>query len=197
MEEFFNEVRPLFHNKLSQSQVDGINNLLEVTKGQPVKHRAYMLATAYWETAKTMQPIEEYGKGRGRPYGKPTGPYNKIYYGRGYVQLTWYDNYKEAEDKLHFDLVQRPELALKPDIAAKIMLLGMTEGWFTGHKLSDYSDYKSMRRIINGTDKAALIASYAEVFERALSKIVEEPTITITVSKSLWQKFLDWLTKGN
>ncbi len=29
-----------------------------------------MLATVYHETAKTMQPIEEYGRGVGRDYGK-------------------------------------------------------------------------------------------------------------------------------
>lgn len=57
--------------------------------------------------------------------------------------------------------------------ATKIMMNGMTYGWFTGRSLSNYisltdANYKEARRIINGTDKASLIASYAEKFELAL-----------------------------
>lgn len=53
------------------------------------------------------------------------------------------------------------------------MIIGMTEGMFTGRKLSNYfgankADYVSARSIINGTDKQALIASYAERFEAIL-----------------------------
>lgn len=50
----------------------------------------------------------------------------------------------------------------------------MTEGWFTGRKLSMYIhdqglvDYVNCRRIINGTDKAAQIAEHALKFEIAL-----------------------------
>ena len=65
-----------------------------------------------------------------------------------------------------------------PDIAAKIMRDGMVEGWFTGKRLGDYLQgsfatlvqYQGARRIINGTDKAALIAGYAIQFESALAK---------------------------
>ena len=127
-----------------------------------------------------MLPIEEYGKGRGRKYGQNIdidGSRYKglphIYYGRGYVQLTWLTNYKRAGDKICMDLVNHPELALNPTYAAQIMIAGMREGWFTGKKLSDYIkngkvDYVGARRIINGTDKAQLIAGYAKQFESAL-----------------------------
>ena len=62
---------------------------------------------------------------------------------------------------------------MKPEYAINIMLEGMKQGWFTGRKLSDYiyqskKDYVSARRIINGTDKANLIAGYADTFEKAL-----------------------------
>ncbi len=46
-----------------------------------------------------MQPIEEYGRGKGRKYGAPAGPYGKIYFGRGYVQLTWLEPGYQERDK--------------------------------------------------------------------------------------------------
>jgi len=180
-EEFFKSIRSsLFGGKLKQSQVDGMNTKLDAFEsrgGLPIIWQAYMLATAYHECAGTMQPIEEYGKGKGRKYGQKidvdgtryTG-LDHIYYGRGDVQLTWLTNYARARRELGIDFVNNPELALVPENAAKIMILGMTQGWFTGKKLSDYSDYVSMRKIINGTDKAQLIASYARKFEAALKE---------------------------
>lgn len=178
---FFIWIRSLF-GRMSQSQVDGLNSLLDAVGGCLINEAAYMLATAYHETAHTMQPIEEYGKGRGRDYGKrlkmSRKPYSDtlpIYYGRGYVQLTWYENYDKAGRLLKLDLLRQPELALQADVAAKIMREGMIEGWFTGKKLSDYvglrtADYVGARRIINGTDKANLIADFAVTFELALRK---------------------------
>jgi hypothetical protein len=62
---------------------------------------------------------------------------------------------------------------MKPDIAAEILFTGMEDGWFTGKALDDYfnllaTDYVGARRIVNGTDKASLIAGYARDFEEAL-----------------------------
>jgi predicted chitinase len=92
--------------------------------------------------------------------------------GRGFVQLTWLSNYEHAGEKLGVDLIQFPEKALDYDTAAQIMFAGMTQGWFTGKKLSDYigpnADYVNARRIINGTDRAAKIADHARNFEASL-----------------------------
>jgi hypothetical protein len=182
---FFASIRAsgIFGATLSQSEADGteaIINAYEAAGLTDERWLAYMLATAFHETAATMRPIEEYGKGAGRPYGLPTGPYKQRYFGRGYVQITWEANYKKAQDKLGIPLHSHPELALEPKHAAGIMIRGMTEGWFTGKKLSDYNvtlltappkhsfDYVGARRIINGTDKASLIAGYAQKFEAAI-----------------------------
>jgi hypothetical protein len=163
---FFGNVRASF-GRLSQSQVDGFALILDTWDLQKTmsdqRWLAYMLATVWHETAKTMQPIEEYGKGRGRVYG-PTG-----FWGRGYVQLTWEANYLKAGQKLGVDMVANPDLALKPNFAVKILFYGMRDGWFTGKKLADYfsatvNDPVSARRIINGTDRAALIADYHAKF---------------------------------
>jgi hypothetical protein len=132
-------------------------------------HLAYVLATAWHETATRMQPIREFGLGRGHSYGRPdhTG---QVPYGRGFVQLTWDHNYAKADQRLGLGgaLVRNYDLALQLDIASKIIVRGMIEGWFTGRKLSSYTDFVDMRRIINGTDRAALVASYARVFLPAL-----------------------------
>lgn len=166
----------LFSGKLTQSQVDGLNSILQAMNDYGVQDKrfaAYILATPYHETAKTMQPIREYGLGKNYSYGKPDAVTHLVYYGRGYVQLTWKANYQKFARLLNVDLVNNPDLALNPVIAAKIMLLGMSRGLFTGKKLSDYitpthCDFINCRRIINGTDKDLLIAGYATKFLDAL-----------------------------
>lgn len=132
---------------------------------------AYVLATAYHETAHTMKPVREYG---GEPYLKSKKYYP--YVGMGYVQLTWLDNYKKAGEKLGVDFVKNPKLLLEAKYAAPILILGMKEGWFTGKKLSDYitlksSDFRNARRIVNGMDRADLIAGYAKEYDEALKSI--------------------------
>ena len=44
------------------------------------------------------------------------------YHGRGFIQLTGRDNYRMASDALNIDLLNHPELAGKPEVAAKIAL---------------------------------------------------------------------------
>ena len=146
--------------------------------GMDLRWIAYMLATVKHECANRWIPLEEYGKGAGRDYGKPVSvagpngaPLQNVYYGRGYVQLTWDYNYKKMDQVLALadsenSMYWYPQKALEPDIAYRIMSYGMQHGTFTGKKLADYinaanADYTDARRIINGTDQAALIAGYA------------------------------------
>ncbi len=118
--------------------------------GLPLDQAAYVLGTAEWETAHTLEPITERGSDaylRAKPYWP--------FIGRGFVQLTWQANYLKAGRLVGVDLVAQPELALKADIAAKILVLGMKQGWFTGRKLADYSrptsfDFVGARHIVNG-----------------------------------------------
>jgi predicted chitinase len=99
------------------------------------------------------------------------------YCGRGYVQLTWKANYQRASNECGVDLINYPDKALDPAVAAKVMREGMTAGWFTGKKFSDYlpasgratsGQYRNARYIINGSDKADKIAGHAKAFEDAL-----------------------------
>lgn len=174
---FFDSVRAsLFAGKLSQGQVDGITLILNAWEaGQYCDDRqlAYMLATVYHETAKTMQPIAEIGKGRGREYGRHVKQSGKayparmpLYYGRGFVQLTWYENYEKAGKTLGHDLLNDPDLALNPVIATAILIRGMLDGWVTGKRLSDYfngskEDWVMARKIVNGLDRAPFHISHS------------------------------------
>jgi hypothetical protein len=178
---FYGEIQQtLFGGSLSQSQVDGhrfLGRACGIFKLDPmVEQSAYTLATAYHETAQTMQPIEE--------YGGPSTSYAP-WYGRGFVQLTWEENYQKQQDKLsgHADTLDMYgirwqvhddwNLALEAPTSAIITVGGMRDGDFTGVGLSNYIntdgvDYVEARRIVNGTDCAEKIAGYAEKYESAL-----------------------------
>lgn len=134
---------------------------------------AYVLATTEWETNKTFEPVKEayYLGSKAEAYRKTLRYYP--WYGRGFVQLTWEDNYKKAGKRLGVDLISNPDKAMDPEIAAEVLVVGMQEGWFTGKKLSDYitlkkSDFLNARRIVNGTDKAKEIEALAKKWDKAL-----------------------------
>lgn len=153
-----------------------------------VRWAAYMLATVKHECADRWQPVEEYGKGAGRPYGEPVTvvsadgqSHANTYYGRGYVQITWKDNYARLGKAIGVNdqLVIAPEKALDPSIAYRIMSEGMRRGLFTGRKLGDYindqrCDYRQARQIINGLDQADRIAAYSNTLETILRQSVAE-----------------------
>jgi hypothetical protein len=182
---FFDQVRAsLFAGTLTQSQVDGINAVLdewERRKLSDLRFLAYMLATDKHETNATMQAVreaywlsEEWRKAHLRYWP---------YYGRGLVQLTWEENYRKMGTFLGIDLVGNPDLALELPHAVTIMFEGMLKaetgvGDFTGHSLEMYfndtaDDPLGARRIINGTDKARLIAGYHYDFLKALRSAME------------------------
>lgn len=151
--------------------------------GLSIPQIAYVLATAFWESARTMQPVEEayYLGARAEKYRKGLRYYP--WHGRGFVQLTWEANYKKAGRALGVDLTTDPRKAMEPAISAQILVHGMKEGWFTGKKLSDYitdakTDYVGARRIVNGSDKAADIAALAKSYAAALA--AEPPPAAIS-----------------
>jgi putative chitinase len=127
-----------------------------------------------------MSPLEEYGKGEGKPYGQPAGPHGEVYFGRGHVQLTWEENYQKGEQMLadHYGLVapmhQYPHRMLEDETSALVLYDGMIYGWFTGLCLDDFfnanaEDPVNARKIVNGLDKAELIANYYTAFKSALT----------------------------
>lgn len=186
----------IFGTSLSTKQVEGMEAVLNEaeTRRTPLKWLAYMFATDAHETAFTMQPIAEYGKGKGRKYGQK-GKYGQVPYGRGLVQLTWDFNYEKADQKLNLNgaLLKNFDLALQMPIAVKIMFEGMEHGWFTGKALPDFMSYEPMRKIINGMDKAKQIAGYAVAFETALREagygLVVQPRPVIPADTKQEEKY--------
>lgn len=182
---FFDQVRlTLFDGRLRQPQIAGLTAFLDKWEAEhdadDDRWLAYVLATTHHETGRRFQPIEEIGKGQGRPYGKPDPVTGHRYYGRGYVQLTWKNNYRKLGDALGVDLVNRPELALDVGIALRIIFFGMINGSFTGRGLPRYfnattEDWRNARRIVNGLDRADDIASMARRYYAAVSYTVDTP----------------------
>lgn len=187
---FYDSIRTtLFKGSISAKQFQGIEAILNEYNRlcvNDLRKLAYILATVYHETAKTFQPIEEYGKGRNYDYGKKLKmsrqPYttpDKLYYGRGFVQLTWYENYKNMGRILGLPLLEQPELLLTMDVSVKVLFEGMlkgksTFGDFTGKSLENYftasiTDPVNARKIINGLDEAQTIAGYYRLFYGALT----------------------------
>lgn len=214
--QFYDTVRPLFGGRLSQDQVDGMQRIVEYGEewGYNPDDLAYILATAKHETGGWMQPIRE-GAYRFGPdytdasakravasihakgiistnYALPSGPYGQSYYGRGLVQITWYDNYRKFAGILGVPLDQNPDLALEWDNALDIMFIGMRDGVFTGKKLADFNlpaEFKQARVIVNGDSHKKWggseriddrLARYARTFAEALRASQEgvspEPT---------------------
>lgn len=197
----------VFGHTLTGAQVRTIEAILTLAAGRlPLSWAAYCLATAYHEAGLAMVPIRERGSGDGsdpdpwddylerydtgelaqRLGNTPEADGDGIRWaGRGLVQITGARNYAFADRRLRElgwlaageSLVATPDLALRLDVAAAILVFGMLEGWFTGKRLRDYllnpatpAQFAGARRIVNGLDRAELIARYALEFQDALTK---------------------------
>ncbi|TWB19529.1 putative chitinase [Rhizobium sp. ERR 1071] len=193
----------LFGGRLSTNQVNGMEAIIDAWQAKPFDTRwlAYMLATVFHEADNTMCPISEnlnysasglratfpkyftayqavaYARQpqriANRAYANRMGNGNEAsgdgwkYRGRGLVQITGHDNYAK------YGIGDNPDQALDPTKAVEILFDGMTNGRFTGKKLSDFfnatvTDWLGARQIINGTDRAADIAGYAKKFLAAI-----------------------------
>ncbi|MBB2671277.1 hypothetical protein CPT34_24115 [Rhizobium sophoriradicis] len=194
---FFDAVcQELFKGGLTHPQVEGIAAILDAWEKRFARADrrwlAYILATAYHETAYTMQPVREtlaesdtraveileaaFAAGRlswvKAPYWRPDED-GRCWLGRGLVQLTHRRNYEAMSVLTGIDLVADPDRAMEMDAAVTILIEGMLQGSFTGHKLADHlnattEDWVNARRIVNGTDRAEKLAGYARAFHAAM-----------------------------
>ena len=200
---FFDTVRgPLFSGSLSQTAVDNMTTIIQYWRQNfptnPINQLAYILATVRAEVGAKMHPVREGFASsdagarhhvRNRRYGRPAGPYGHVYYGRGYVQLTWHENYQKQSRKLGIDLEQFPDEALRPEIGIHILVRGMMDGDFNGrgHGLPFYvneakQDFVNARRTVNVLDRASEIAGFANVFLSALQRAQAEAGLDFGVS---------------
>lgn len=196
---FFNKSRrSLFDGELSQPQVDGINADLDYWEQHypdgNLQHLAYILATDYWETGRTMQPIAERGgkdyltrmydiqgdrPAKARELGN-IHPGDGAKYTGGKIQLTGRRNFRIQGRKLNLPLEEQPELIYDMAISTAVLVGGMMDGDFTGHSLHDYTDKAGnldeikARRVVNGEDHAEDIAT---IYQKFLSALESAATI--------------------
>ncbi len=164
---FFDHVRPLFGNRMTQAQVAGVGLILDEGAARGITDNrkvAYALATAFHETGRRMQPVREgfaksseaavrylesnWAKGRLKsvktPYWRPDAD-GKAWFGRGLVQITHKRNYALLGPLVGVDLLADPELACDPLVSVKILYEGMfravsLKGDFTGRSVEEFID---------------------------------------------------------
>jgi len=114
-----------------------------------------VLATVGTEVA-SFEPINEFGgpsyftrmyEGR-KDLGNVHQGDGARYHGRGYIQVTGRANYRTYGQKLGVPLEDQPDLALQPDVAAKVLA-----AYFADHgidKLAAAGDWQGVRRAVNG-----------------------------------------------
>ena len=140
----------------------------------------YLMATAKHETGRTFLPIQERGSDtylskywnnlRLRRWLKNQFASDAVRFkGRGFVQITGRGHYQTASKVVGKDLITKPDLAEDWETAYQIMVIFCVQGLFTGVGLKRYinsqgNDFVNARRVVNGTDKAELIAGYANEY---------------------------------
>lgn len=189
---FYDRLRAdgLLGSRLTTGQVTGIEAVLDAWErwGNPGQWRqlAYVLATVLAEVGRGMVPVREGFKAtdeearahvrrQGYRYAAPAGPHGHVYYGRGFVQLTWLENYRAAEARLGVPLVAEPDRALEPALAGRLLVEGMLKGHYNrlGHGLGyylseDHADWVEARRTVNVLDRAGEIAGWAQRFDAVI-----------------------------
>lgn len=195
---------------------DAVNNFVGSTKKQPVISAnittedriaralqaegilspnvlAYALATVKHETGGRMEPVREgfsdaVGRAEARKRGYRGG---ENYYGRGYIQLTHDYNYRTIGQRIGLgdELVKNPDLALDPEISAKILAAFFKDRGVA--KLAEAGNFYGARGPVNGTDKADKIAALAQQYLPQAKQIVSKTTPTATPTATLPKNILD------
>lgn len=222
-EKFFTAIRPFF-GRLTQSQVSNMEGIIDAFDSHGDGKRetlAYALATVYHEVGRNMAPVREgfassdfkarqavaaLARRRGpnsapARYGRPAGPYGHVYYGRGYPQLTWLENYQRSSNDAGVDLVRYPDKMLDPVISARVLIRGLIDGRWNRHGkgVSYYlpHDPVGARYTVNVQDKASLIAGYYGKFLDAVYHSWERrPVVVDTPRGGIWAAILRFLRGG-
>lgn len=168
-------------------------------KGVLRNQLAYILATAYHESAHSMKPIKEtvmsHHKDKNPSDATVISRLNTAFnkgllgsvknkywldgwFGRGYIQLTHEANYKKQG--------VTKEQALQKESATRILIDGMMQGDFTGKKLTDFvtlkvSNFFDARAVVNADknykakgatkNNGTIIADLAKEYDADLKRI--------------------------
>jgi hypothetical protein len=141
-----------------------------------LRHLAYACATVRKECGPNFMPVREGGWNkeitdaearhhvRNRWYGKEINGH--VYYGRGYVQLSLYENY------LREGIADNPDKALNREWSAKLLFKGLLDGRWNGRGKGlmyylDKNDPVQARRTVNVLDDAHEVAEWYQDFLEA------------------------------
>ena len=201
---FVKEYQQLFQRTVSADVVKNLQTLVSLLDMDVFmtdkRWCSYALATVLlecgpkFETALEVGTLSYFAKyASGTPLGRALGNTEVgdgvKFRGRGYVQITGRSNYAKFAHLLNVDLIEDPSYAMNVHIAYKILSMGMTQGLFTGFSLKHFinramCDYVNARRIINGTDKADVIAEYAikmnDCWVAATADLLSGPSFVVT-----------------
>ena len=101
----------------------------------------------------------EIGYGKGRAYGKPAGPYGRVYYGRGPIQITWETNYKQITQNCFPKIGLNVDIHKNPDLCCTNLEIGCAASlcWFmlpgNGKRAiaaANAGDVRGLTKAING-----------------------------------------------
>ncbi|MFN3428994.1 MAG: peptidoglycan-binding protein [Candidatus Sericytochromatia bacterium] len=134
------------------------------------------LATIHVETS-SFEPIHEYGgpsywaryNGRADLGNRPGTDDGVVYHGRGYIQLTGRANYQTYGEALDLDLVGNPDLALRPDVAARVLVTYFKSRGIPAKARA--GDWLGVRRAVNGGTNGY------ERFSAAVEKLRAHPEL--------------------
>lgn len=183
---------------LTEQNVFGFERFLDYAEAHPLPliRCAYVMATGYWESGRTMHPVKE-AYWKDEAWRKRNLRYYP-WYGRGLIQTTWEDNYRAIARAMGLPedtFTKDPDKLLTFEYALPALFVGMEKGIYTGKDLDDYIDlqdeddaedlreYVAARRIVNGTDRAAAIGQLALVFEKGLKASgysTQKPVVSVS-----------------
>jgi hypothetical protein len=192
---FFSACKSRLPSVVSGDRAKAVEDIIGYWESKGYEDRralAYVLGTAFRETAGTLRPVREglcktdecsiaavtkllAEKGVSGNYATPDKD-GRSYFGRGYVQLTHAKNYKKLGEALGWGgaLLENPSLALDHQKGIEILVEGMYRGLFTGKRLSDYfspnaEDWIGARKIVNpGSKRAEVTAKHGQDFHACL-----------------------------
>ncbi|MEL6567498.1 MAG: glycoside hydrolase family 19 protein [Pseudomonadota bacterium] len=159
-------VAGLFHHSVADNVERYLPLVLDAMREAELDdwpHIITALGTIKAETA-GFDPIAEYeSQYNTEPEGRPFGKYDfrtdignnaegdgYKYRGRGFVQLTGKDNYRRYGERLGIDLVNDPDQALQPDIAARILATFMQDQKDRIAQAWASEDWADARKAVNG-----------------------------------------------
>ncbi len=188
---FFASCKSRLPTVVSGDRAKAVEDVIDYWENKGYEDRralAYVLGTAFRETAGTLRPVREglcktdkcsvaavtkhlADQGIAGNYATPDAA-GRSYFGRGYVQLTHAKNYKKLGEALGWGnaLLENPNLALDHTKSIEILVEGMHRGLFTGKKLGDYfsstkEDWIEARKIVNpGSKRAEITARHGQDF---------------------------------